>query len=585
MNRALDENTPFLNHDDREESDIIQIIQQRRLSIASVGPDHIPPFESFKSPLNHNQGPSNLSTFHRDPNLAKQRSREFVKDSSFGLAPFRSRSSSIDVQTVLSQSHLGMEPETTVSTELKVLVKYSIPLIVTFLLQYSLTVASVFSVGRLGSQELGAVSLSSMTANISGYAIIQGISTCLDTLCAQSYGRKEFNMVGMHFMRCNYLLLLLYIPIFFLWVIYSESILLTLVGKDQADLCKLASQYLRVVSLGVPGYILFENGKHFLQSQGIFHASTYVLAVCAPINVILNYLLVWDSHIGIGFIGAPLSVVITNYLMFIMLYSYIFFANGYQCWPKYGLINVKYLKNWSRMINLAIPGVLMVEAEWLAFEIITFTASQFGTLTLAAQSIVSTTCVIFYQIPFAMSIASSTRIAWFIGAASKTTAKTSTYASLILALIVGLINGLVLFVFRQRLSSFYSSDKDVIKLASQVLVIGAIYQVNDALVCLGSGVLRGQGRQKIGGWLNLIIYYFIALPMAFYFSLVLDWKLVGLWLGMLIALFILSIFELYFIWTSNWDTIINDCINESLLDSLIIDTHSVVPSMSSSHIV
>ena len=51
------------------------------------------------------------------------------------------------------------------------------------------------------------------------------------------------------------------------------------------------------------------------------------------------------------------------------------------------------------MIKLSVPGVLMVEAEWLAFEIITFQAAKFGTEVLAAQSIISTTCVIFYQIP------------------------------------------------------------------------------------------------------------------------------------------------------------------------------------------
>ena len=75
------------------------------------------------------------------------------------------------------------------------------------------------------------------------------------------------------------------------------------------------------------------------------------------------------------------------------------------------------------MIKLSVPGVLMVEAEWLAFEIITFQAAKFGTEVLAAQSIISTTCVIFYQIPFALSIAAGTRIAWYIGAASETAAK------------------------------------------------------------------------------------------------------------------------------------------------------------------
>jgi MATE family multidrug resistance protein len=47
--------------------------------------------------------------------------------------------------------------ETTWQREAKTLVQYAAPLIVTFLLHYSVTVASVLTVGRLGMEELAAV--------------------------------------------------------------------------------------------------------------------------------------------------------------------------------------------------------------------------------------------------------------------------------------------------------------------------------------------------------------------------------------------------------------------------------------------
>lgn len=48
--------------------------------------------------------------------------------------------------------------------ETKVLLKSSAPMILTFLLQYSLPVASIFTVGHIGKIELGAVSLASSTS-------------------------------------------------------------------------------------------------------------------------------------------------------------------------------------------------------------------------------------------------------------------------------------------------------------------------------------------------------------------------------------------------------------------------------------
>jgi hypothetical protein len=77
------------------------------------------------------------------------------------------------------------------------------------------------------------------------------------------------------------------------------------------------------------------------------------------------------------------------------------------------------------MIKLAIPGLLMVEAEFLAFEILTLASSYFSTTHLAAQSVLATITGITFQIPFPMSIAASTRVANLIGATLTDAAKTS----------------------------------------------------------------------------------------------------------------------------------------------------------------
>lgn len=181
---------------------------------------------------------------------------------------------------------------TTWGREAKVLTKYTAPLMVTFLLQYSLTVASIFTVGHLGKVELGAVSLASMTANISGYAIYQGLATSLDTLCAQAYGSGRKHLVGLQMQRMVYFLWILTIPIGFVWF-FADRILTALVPEP--EVAALAGQYLKVVLLGAPGIACFEAGKRFVQAQGLFSASLFVLLICAPLNAFLNWLFVWVS--------------------------------------------------------------------------------------------------------------------------------------------------------------------------------------------------------------------------------------------------------------------------------------------------
>lgn len=77
------------------------------------------------------------------------------------------------------------------------------------------------------------------------------------------------------------------------------------------------------------------------------------------------------------------------------------------------------------MIKLALPGMIMMEAEWFAFEILTLASGQFGTSYLAAQSVLVTITSTTFQIPFPLSIAGSTRVANLIGAKLVDAAKTS----------------------------------------------------------------------------------------------------------------------------------------------------------------
>jgi MATE family multidrug resistance protein len=69
--------------------------------------------------------------------------------------------------------------------------------------------------------------------------------------------------------------------------------------------------------------------------------------------------------------------------------------------------------------------MIMVVAEWLAFEILTLASSQFGASYLAAQSILVTVTATMFMVPFPVSIAASTRIANLIGAKLVKAARTS----------------------------------------------------------------------------------------------------------------------------------------------------------------
>lgn len=447
--------------------------------------------------------------------------------------------------------------ETTVSDEVSVIARSSVSLIITFFLQYSLTVVSIFSVGHMGKTELAAVSLATMTFNITA-GIFNGMVTCLDTFCSQAYGAGKPKLVGMHFQRCVCMVFFIAIPINIVW--WFSGAILGLFVPDR-ELTNLAQLYLRIISFGSPGYVLFETGKRFLQAQGIFHAAQYVLYICTPINILLNYLLVWDENMGIGFCGAPLATAISYTLMAALLFCYVYFIDGSKCWN--GLNIEESFSNWGPMASLALPGVIMIEAEFLAFEILTLSAARFGTETLAAQSIASACATLIFQIPFGLSIAASTRIATHIGSNSITNAQTAVNVSLIIALCLGLITTTSVYNGRSIIISWFTNDANVIFNALPVLGILAVNQLSDTVNVIAAGCLRGQGRQKIGSSLNLGCYYIIALPLALTLAFKKEFGLEGLWLGLGVGIFILAISETIAVKQVNWEAVLQASIKRN----------------------
>jgi MATE family multidrug resistance protein len=242
------------------------------------------------------QGPSSRRASRSSRSRSRARESDRASETTALLVPVESGSGSEmgseEIDRKWDEAVTAGLIQTTWQREAKVIMKYSLPLMVTFLLQYSLTVASIFTIGHLGKEELGAVSLASMTVTITGNAVYSGLATSLDTLCSQAYGSGKRKLVGLQMLRMVYFLWIITIPIMALWY-FSEHILVRIVPEKKV--AEMAGLYLKVALLGTPGFACFESGKRYLQAQGVFSASLYVLIFCAPLNAFLNWFFVWVS--------------------------------------------------------------------------------------------------------------------------------------------------------------------------------------------------------------------------------------------------------------------------------------------------
>lgn len=211
------------------------------------------------------------------------------------------------------------------------------------------------------------------------------------------------------------------------------------------------------------------------------------------------------------------------------------------------------------MIRLSLPGATMTLAEWLAFDILSFSAAYLSAQHLAAQSVLMTICVLIYHIPFPFSIAASTRFGNLIGYGALSAARIAAMTYVIVFIGIGLVDVTIMVSLKDHLPVLFSKDPEVQAKIAEVLPVVAAAQFFDSTTALCNGLIRGLGRQAIGGYLNLGAYYIFAVPLALYLAFgPPQLSLAGLWIGPCLGLVAITFLEGSFIKWSSWQRAVDD---------------------------
>jgi len=196
-------------------------------------------------------------------------------------------------------------------------------------------------------------------------------------------------------------------------------------------------------------------------------------------------------------------------------------------------------------------------------------AARLGTTALAAQSILTTVMAITFQLPFPIAIGASTRIANLIGCGLPDAAKVTAMVAMVAATVVGLLNTTLLASLTSFIPSLFTQDVEVLDAAAKALPVCAVLQIFDALASNLNGILRGLGRQAIGGYVGLIAFYIVGLPISFGMGFGLELGLPGLWAGPVIGLAVVSVVEAGFIWCTSWQRACEDATQRDLQEGFV----------------
>ncbi|XP_020087710.1 protein DETOXIFICATION 16-like isoform X1 [Ananas comosus] len=422
------------------------------------------------------------------------------------------------------------------------------PLIAGNLLQNIIRVISLMFVGHFGELDLSGASMATSFATVTGFSLLMGMGSALDTLCGQSFGAKQYHMLGIHMQRAMLVLMLASVPLAVIWAYTGQF--LVLCGQDP-EIAYEAGIYARWMIPALFAYGLLQCHVRFLQTQNIVLPVMISSGLTALLHIGVCWVLVYG--LGLGSKGAALANAISYWINVLLLEAYVQLSN--DCKKTWTGLSKEAFHDTLSFIRLAVPSALMVCLEWWSFELLVLLSGLLPNpqLETSVLSISLNTASMVFMVPFGLGAAISTRVSNELGAGRPDAARLAVRIVVFLAIIEGLVVGLIMILVRGIWGYAYSNEEEVVKYVGVMLPILATSNFFDGIQSVLSGVARGCGWQKIGAFVNLGAYYIVGIPSAILIAFVFHVGGKGLWMGIICGV-VLQVFLLLIITLcTNWD--------------------------------
>ncbi|ELU04321.1 hypothetical protein CAPTEDRAFT_117112, partial [Capitella teleta] len=395
--------------------------------------------------------------------------------------------------------------------------------------QTALQPISTMMGGHLGKTELDAISLANSIINVSGNALVLGMSTACDTYFGQAYGNKQYKYIGILLQTSVAIHTLLWV---FCAAIHMnmEPILLAL-GQDP-DVAR--SSHIHRHKFLIQFLFMYTVLRKYLASQSIVIPHIIIGSSGLIVAALAQYIMLYIFETGI--VGSALAQGIACLYMCTASFVYIYATGVYKL--TWGGFSWHFLDGWYTFTKLGVCGILMVTLEWVAFEVTVLLAGILGETELGAQGVVFNIDAFFFSLGFGMSDATAVRVAQSLGAGNSIQALTSARVGITM---IGKRDA------TNQCSYAYCVQHDVISLVARIMPFPACYVFFDGISYIGRGVFRGCGMQMSASVIMAVVFYLVALPIGIPLMFHTELKLMGVWVGFAIGITISGVFFLVFI--------------------------------------
>ena len=396
---------------------------------------------------------------------------------------------------------------------LKKILIFSLPLMLTGLLQLAYNTADVVVVGRFaGKEALAAVGSTGSLVNLL-LNIFLGLSMGAGVVIARHIGAQDEERIH----KCTHTAMLLSVLCGFgigIFGFFMSGSLLKLMGSPD-DVLDLATLYLKIYFLGAPGSLVYNFGASVLRATGDTKRPLFILSLSGLVNVSLNLILVIFFDMGVA--GVAIGTIASQYISAFFVVRCLIRMNN-ACRLYFSKLRI-YPSELKKIIRIGLPAGIQNSLFSISNVIIQATVNSFGSVAMAGIAAGSNFDSYVFTCTNAIAQTTMNFTSQNMGAKSYFNIGKIYRYCLIMTVIVGVSMGGVGYFLSNFIVGLFSTDPDVIAIGAERLMLIMPFYFFCSLMDVAAGQVRGMGKSVepmiislLGGCGIRIFWIYVILP-------------------------------------------------------------------------
>lgn len=413
---------------------------------------------------------------------------------------------------------------------------FSVPLMLSQLLQVLFNMADVAVVGKFSSAEaLGAVGSTTILVSLfTGFLI--GMGSAVNVRVAQHLGAQDKAGVTAS-VRASFVICLATGCTITVLCLLSARFMLELLGTKD-DLIEGAVRYFRIYALGMPALGIFNFGNGVLSANGDTKRPLAYLMIAGILNVLFNLFFVIIC--GMAEDGVALASIITQYVSAVLILMHMGRQNDDCAFRFRDLKDGPDGSEAKHILGLGIPAGFQNAVFAVANLFIQGAVNSFDSVMVEGNSAAANADAIIYNIMAAFYSACATFMGQNLGAEKRDRMLKSYFIGVCYSFLAGAVLGGALYLFGRQFLSLFSNEEAVIEAGLQRTRIMSFSYAVSAFMDCSIAACRGIGKSFaptviviIGScvfrvaWIYTVFAHFRTIP-SLYLLYIFSWTITAI---------------------------------------------------------